>query len=94
MYLEGTSGRGCKLEYSEKTPDSLPANRYHILVSVCVCLLSVCVSLASDSSEAIKVIIVKLGMVTASDMIMHHMLLLIIFTLTCIQGHISYSKKS
>ena len=44
-------------------------------VRVCVCVyvcLSVCVSLASDSSETIHVIIVKLGTVTGSDMIMHH----------------------
>ena len=46
---------------------------------MCVCL-SVCVSLASDSLETIKVIIIKLGMVAASDMVMHHML--IILTLT------------
>ena len=38
-------------------------------VYVCVC---VCVSLASDPSETIKVIIIKFGTVTASDMIMHH----------------------
>ena len=49
-------------------------------VRVCVS-----VSLASDSSESIKVIIIKLGMVTASDMLMHHVL--IILTLTVIQGH-------
>ena len=30
--------------------------------------MCVCVSLASDSSESVEVIIVKLGMVTASDM--------------------------
>ena len=42
-------------------------------------------SLASDSSETIEVIIIKLGAVTASDMTKHH--LLIILTLTFIQGH-------
>ena len=46
--------------------------------------LSVCVSLASDSSETIE-ITVKLGTVTASDMLMHH--LLTILTLTFIQDH-------
>ena len=51
-------------------------------VSVC---LSVCVSLASHSSANIKVITIKLGMVTASDMVMHHMF--IILTLIFIQGH-------
>ena len=53
--------------------------------SVCVCVcLSICVSLASDSSETIEVIIIKFGMVTASDMEMHYVL--IILTLTFIQG--------
>ena len=51
-------------------------------VSVCV---SVCVSLASDFSETVEVIVVKLGTLTASDMKMHHVL--IILTLTFIQGH-------
>ena len=52
--------------------------------SLCVCLC-VCLSLASDPSETIKVIIIKLGTVTASGMIMHRVL--IILTLTFIQGH-------
>ena len=51
-------------------------------VCVCVC---VCVSLASDSLETIKVIIIKLGTVTASDVRMHHVL--IILTMTFIPGH-------
>ena len=34
--------------------------------------VSACVSLASDSSEPIEVTIIKLGMVTASDIVMHH----------------------
>ena len=46
--------------------------------------LSVCVALASDSSETVEVSI-KLGMVPASDMIMHHVSL--ILTLTVIPGH-------
>ena len=49
-------------------------------VGVCVC-----VPLASDSSETIEVIVVTLGTVTASNMRMHHVL--IILTLTFIQGH-------
>ena len=52
----------------------------------CVCV-SVCVglSLASDSSDTIiKVIIIKFGTMTASDMIMHHVL--VILTLIFIQG--------
>ena len=41
--------------------------------------MSVC-----DSPETINVIIINLGMVIASDMVMHHML--IILTLTFVQG--------
>ena len=43
------------------------------------------VTLASDSSETVEVIIVKPGTVTASDMRMHHVL--IILTLAFMQGH-------
>ena len=53
----------------------------HVYVCHYVC---VCVSLSNDSSQTIEVII-KLGMVTASDMVMHYVL--IIWTLTFIQGH-------
>ena len=42
----------------------------------------VCVLLPSDSSETVEVTIVKLGTVTASDMRMHHVL--IVLTLTFI----------
>ena len=49
---------------------------------VCVCMC-VCVFLRSDSLETVEVIIVKLGMVTASDTRMHHVL--IILALTFIQ---------
>ena len=55
---------------------------------VCVCVyacLSVCVFLASDSLETIEVSIIKLGMVTASCIVMHHVF--IILTLSFIQGH-------
>ena len=51
-------------------------------ISVC---LSVCLSLARDSSENIKVVIINLGTVIGSGMLMHHVL--IISTLTFIQGH-------
>ena len=51
-----------------------------------------CVSLASDSSETIEVIIIKLGTVTASDMLMH--LMLILLTLTFIQGHTDLNHES
>ena len=46
----------------------------HACMCVCAC---VCVSLASNSLETIEVIIIKLGMVTASDMVMHHMLIIL-----------------
>ena len=60
--------------------------------SLCVCL-SVCLSLASDSSETIKVIIIiKRGMLTASDMRMHHVLS--ILTLTFIQGHTDVNHEN
>ena len=49
---------------------------------MCVC---VCVSLASDSSETIKVIIIKFGTMTASYMKMHNVLIILILTFT--QGH-------
>ena len=51
---------------------------------MCVC---VCVSLVSDSPRKLlkSITIVKPSTVTASDMIMHHVL--IILTLTFIQGH-------
>ena len=39
--------------------------------------VSVCVSFATDPSETIEVIIVKLGMVTASDTVMHHVLIIL-----------------
>ena len=39
--------------------------------SMCVCVC-VCVSLASDASETIEVIVIKLSIVSASDMVMHH----------------------
>ena len=59
-------------------------------VCVCVC---VCVPVASDSSEIINVIIIKLGTVTAgSDTRMHHVV--IILTLTFIQGHTDHNHES
>ena len=59
--------------------------------SLCVCM-SVCVSPASVSSETVEVIIIKLGKVTASDMVMHHMF--IILTLTFIQGHLDLNHEN
>ena len=46
--------------------------------------MCLCVSLASDSSKTVEVIIVKLGTVTASDVVMHHVLIML--TLIFIQG--------
>ena len=51
-----------------------------------------CVSVISDCSEAIEVIIIKLGTVTASDMVMHHML--IMMTLTFIPGHTDLNHEN
>ena len=50
------------------------------------------VSLASDSSETIKVIIIKLDTVTALHMVMHHVL--IILTVTLIQGHTDVNHEN
>ena len=49
-------------------------------------------SLANDSSKTFKVIIIKVGTVTASDMRMHHVLT--ILTLTFIQGHTDQTHES
>ena len=49
-------------------------------------------SLASNSSETVEVIVVKLGTVTASDMGMHHML--ITLTLIFIQGHTDQNHEN
>ena len=54
--------------------------------------VSVYVSLARDYSESINVIIIKLGTVTVSDMRNHHVL--IILTLTFIQGHTNLSHEN
>ena len=56
---------------------------------VCLC---VCLPLASDSAETINVIIIKLGMVTTSDMIMH--CVLVILTLTFVQGHTDLNHEN
>ena len=66
---------------------------------VCVCMhvyvcsyiyIHVYSSLASDSSETVEVIIIKFGTVTASYMGIHHML--IVLTLTLMQGHSGSAK--
>ena len=44
------------------------------------------------SSETVEVIIVKFGMVTVSDMSMHHVF--IIFTFTFIQGHTDLNHEN
>ena len=54
--------------------------------------MGVYMSVESDFSETVEVDIVKLGMVTASDMRMHHVL--ITLTLTFIQGHTDLNHKS
>ena len=52
--------------------------------------MCVCLSLVSYFLETIKVIVIKLGMVTASDMRLHHMLII----LTFIQGHTDLSHEN
>ena len=51
-----------------------------------------CLFLASDSPETVEVIIIKLGTVTALDMRMHHVL--IILTLTFIEGHTDLTHEN
>ena len=73
-----------------------------VCVSVCVCVRAcmracvracVCVPRKpSDSSEIVGVMIVNLGMVTASDIEMHHVL--IISTLTFTQGHTALNHET
>ena len=58
---------------------------------VCACVW-VYVFLASDCLETIEVIIIKLGTVTASDRLMHHMST--ILTLTFIQGHTDLNHEN
>ena len=57
-------------------------------VSVSVSVMS----LASDSSETIEVMIIKLGTVTASDIRMHRVL--ITLTGAFIQGHTDLNRKN
>ena len=52
-----------------------------------------CLSLVRDSSEIIEGIIIKLGTVTASDMGMHLVLLIVILTLTFIQGRTGLNNR-
>ena len=59
---------------------------YYMCVCVCVCVcicVCVCVPLTfkSSSSETQEVIIIKLGMVTASDVVMRHVLSMLTLTL-------------
>ena len=49
-------------------------------------------SLASDSSETIEVIIITLGMGTASDIRMHHVLIILI--LAFIQGNTDLNHEN
>ena len=50
---------------------------------MCVCLL-----LASNCSESVEVIIIRLGTVTASDMKMHHVLIIYIIYRSCYFVHL------
>ena len=77
-----------------------------VCVCVCVCVpvclsvchgvyvcLSVCLSIASDSFETFEVIIITFGTVTASDMIMHLVLIRIIIVLGGTKKIVKYSKS-
>ena len=63
-----------------------------VCLSVCVCVcVRVSLSLGSDSSETVEAII-KLGTVSPSDTRMHHMLIML--TLTFIQGHTDVNHEN
>ena len=66
-----------------------------VCVCVCVCLcLSVCVYVPRNRFlKTVEVIIVKVSKVTASDMIMHHVLKTIL-TLTFIQCHTHHNHEN
>ena len=63
-----------------------------VCVRLCVCPLQAIPRKLCDSSETIEVINIKLGMVTASVIVMHHVL--IILTLTFIQGQTDLNHKN
>ena len=67
-----------------------------VIIIINIIIIKLCVynyvSLTSDSSEPAEDIIVRLGTVTVSDMGMHHML--IILTLTFIQGHTDLNHEN
>ena len=67
--------------------ENLTQNRDRVCVAMCLY-----VSLASDSSVTITVTIVKLGTMTASDMRLHHVLIML--TLTFIQGHTHINQEN
>ena len=60
-------------------------------VCVCVCV-SVCVVLASDSSETVEVTTIKPATVTATDMVMHNVLIML--PLPFIQGHTNLNHEN
>ena len=74
----------CKVNFNVQNRD-----RVRACVRECV---RACLSLASDSSETVEVTIVKLGTVTASDMRMHHVL--IILTLIFSYGHTDLNHEN
>ena len=56
--------------------------------------MCMCVSLASDSLETVEVIIVKLGSVTASEMGMHQVLVILFLTFIQFQGHTDFNHEN
>ena len=63
-----------------------------VCACVCVYLRSVCLSFASHISETSEAIAIKFYTVTVSVTRMHHML--IILTLTFIQGHMDLDHEN
>ena len=98
-----TSGKWCDMnktdslvrqmnveEVNIESPKRLKKITIAQTVSLWVSVL--CLLLASDSSETVQVIIIQFGTVTASDIIMHHVL--IILTLTFVQGHTDLNNEN
>ena len=65
---------------------SLPDRRCRVCVCLCVCPSQ------AIPQKLLKLIIIKLGTVTASDMRMHHVL--VVLNLTFIQGHTDLSHEN
>ena len=66
-----------------------------VCLSVCLCVcLSVCLSLASDSSETVEVIIIKLGMMASSNIVMHHVFIILTLTFILDRMHTALNHEN